>query len=82
MNGTSAVAVWISADGALPAGKRRRYAVEFEPAHTPGYFGLAGMEIELSEKLGREVDLRTPRELSKHFRDKVVAGAAVLYERP
>ena len=56
--------------------------VEFEPGQSPGYFGLAGMEIELSEKLGREVDLRTPRELSKHFRDKVVAGAAVLYERP
>jgi uncharacterized protein len=55
--------------------------VEFEPGHTPGYFGLAGMEIELSEKLGRKVDLRTPRELSKYFRDKVVAGASVQYER-
>lgn len=55
--------------------------VEFEPDGSPGYFGLAGMEIELSEKLGRKVDLRTPRELSKHFRDKVVAGAAVQYER-
>jgi uncharacterized protein len=56
--------------------------VEFEPGHTPGYFGLAGMEIELSEKLERKVDLRTPRELSKHFRDEVMAGAAVQYERP
>jgi len=55
--------------------------VEFEPGQTPGYFGLVGMEIELSEKLGRKVDLRTPRELSRHFRDKVVAGAAVQYER-
>jgi uncharacterized protein len=55
--------------------------VEFEPGHTPGYFGLAGMEIELSERLGRKVDLRTPRELSKHFRDKVVAGASIQYER-
>jgi uncharacterized protein len=56
--------------------------VEFEPGRTPGYFGLAGMEIELSEKLGRKVDLRTRRELSRHFRDKVLAGAAVQYERP
>jgi predicted nucleotidyltransferase len=56
--------------------------VEFETGEAPGYFGLAGMEIELSEKLGRKVDLRTPRELSKHFRAKVVAGAAVQYERP
>jgi len=55
--------------------------VEFEPGHTPGYFGLAGMEIELSEKLGRKVDLRTARELSKHFRDEVLASAAVQYER-
>ena len=55
--------------------------VEFEPGHTPGYFGLAGMEIELSEKLGRKVDLRTARELSKHFRDRVIAEAAVQYER-
>jgi uncharacterized protein len=55
--------------------------VEFEPGRTPGYFGLAGMEIELSEKLGRKVDLRTPRELSRQFRDEVLAAAAVQYER-
>lgn len=55
--------------------------VEFEPGRAPGYFGLTGMEIELSEKLGRKVDLRTPRELSRHFRDEVLAGAVVQYER-
>ena len=55
--------------------------VEFEPGRVPGLFGLAGMEIELSERLGRKVDLRTPEELSRYFRDKVVAGAAVQYER-
>lgn len=54
--------------------------VEFEAGYVPG-FGLAGMEIELSEKLGRRVDLRTPRELSKYFRDEVMAGVAVQYER-
>jgi predicted nucleotidyltransferase len=50
--------------------------VEFEPGNGPGYFGLAGMEIELSEMLGRKVDLRTPRELSRYFREEVVAGAS------
>ncbi len=55
--------------------------VEFEPGRVPGYFDLAGMELELTEKLGRKVDLRTPEELSRYFRDKVVAAAAVQYER-
>ena len=37
------------------------FIVEFEPAATPGFFGLARMERELSEILGgRKVDLRTP----------------------
>lgn len=55
--------------------------VEFEPGRVPGLFDLAGMEIELSERLGRKVDLRTAGELSKYFRDTVVASAAVQYER-
>ena len=37
-------------------------------------------ELELTEKLGRKVDLRTPEELSRYFRAKVVAAAAVQYE--
>jgi len=53
--------------------------VEFEPGNGPGYFGLAGMEIELSEMLGRKVDLRTPKELSRYFRDEVIAGADVQF---
>jgi len=55
--------------------------VEFEPGHVPGYFGLVGMEMELSEKVGRKVDLRTAGELSRYFRDTVVSTAAVQYER-
>jgi len=34
--------------------------VEFEPGATVGYFELADMEAELSELLGRKVDIRTP----------------------
>jgi predicted nucleotidyltransferase len=55
--------------------------VEFELDHVPGYFGLTGMEIELSELLRRKVDLRTPGELSRYFRDAVLASATVQYER-
>ena len=55
--------------------------VELEPQHRIGLMEVAGMEIELSEMIGRKVDLRTPEDLSKYFRDKVVAGAEVQYER-
>ena len=55
--------------------------VEFEPDRVPGYFGLVGMEMELTETIGRKVDLRTPGELSRYFRDRVVSSAAVQYER-
>ena len=55
--------------------------VEFEPGQGPSMFGIAGMELELTEKLGRKVDLRTPEELSRYFRAKVVASAVPQYER-
>ena len=54
--------------------------VEFEPGATPGLIRLAGMEIELTEMLGRKVDLRTPAELSRYFRQEVVATAEVQYD--
>jgi hypothetical protein len=53
--------------------------VEFDPAHTPGLLGIASMEIELGEMLGRKVDLRTPKDLSRHFRDEVIRTAEVQY---
>ena len=53
--------------------------VEFEPGHTPGLIRLAGMEIELSKMTGRKVDLRTPAELSRYFRQKVLDLAEVQY---
>ena len=37
------------------------------------------MELELTALFGRQVDLRTPAELSRYFRDEVVAGAEVQY---
>jgi len=37
------------------------------------------MEIELTEILGRKVDLRTPEDLSRYFRQKVLDLALVQY---
>ncbi|MCC6444813.1 MAG: nucleotidyltransferase family protein [Armatimonadetes bacterium] len=53
--------------------------VEFESGVPIGLIRMAGMEIELSDILGRKVDLRTPQDLSRHFRDKVVLLAEVHY---
>src|SRR6266852_1106567 len=53
--------------------------VEFEEGARVGYIAMAGMEIELGERLGRKVDLRTPAELSRYFRDQVVESAEVQY---
>lgn len=54
--------------------------VEFEPDHTPGLFSVIRMEMELSETLGRKVDLRTPDDLSQYFRDEVMANAELQYQ--
>jgi len=54
--------------------------VEFQPGHVPGFFGLVDMEYELSGLFGgRKVDLRTPQDLSRYFRDEVLAQAEVQY---
>ena len=52
--------------------------VEFEPEQTPG-FNFIGIQDNLSEILGRPVDLHTPLSLSKYFRDEVLREAEVLY---
>lgn len=53
--------------------------VEFEPGYVPGLLGMARPERELSALLRRRVDLRTPEDLSRHFRQRVLAEAEVLY---
>ena len=55
--------------------------VEFEPGHVPGLRYFA-MERELSEIIGRRVDLNTPGSLSKYFRDRVLAEAEQQYVAP
>ncbi|MBI2504895.1 MAG: nucleotidyltransferase [Candidatus Latescibacteria bacterium] len=46
------------------------------------FFHLFDMEEELSSLFeGRKVDLRTPQDLSRYFRDEVLAGAEIQYAR-
>lgn len=55
--------------------------VEFEEGHVPGFFGLARLERELSALFGgRKVDVRTPADLGRHLREKVLTSACVQYE--
>lgn len=54
--------------------------VEFLPGATPGLLLLAQLELELGALIGgREVQLRTYEDLSRHFRDRVRAAAVPLY---
>jgi len=54
--------------------------VEFEPGHAPGFFKVYDMEQELSALFsGRKVDLRTPFDLSRYFRDEVLSTCEVQY---
>lgn len=55
--------------------------VEFEPGHVPG-LAFFEMELELSEILGRKVDLNTSECLSRYSRDEVLAEAQVQYVAP
>ena len=54
--------------------------VEFLPDAHPTLFDLAQIEMDLSRALGgRKVDVRTPEDLSRYFRDEVVRTAEVQY---
>jgi uncharacterized protein len=52
--------------------------VEFQPGVRTGLHFFA-IQDELSEILGRSVDLNTPECLSNYFREKVLAEAEVQY---
>ncbi len=53
--------------------------VEYDPAHIPNLLQVVAQEQELSELLGRRIDLRTAEDLSRFFRDEVVRSALVQY---
>jgi predicted nucleotidyltransferase len=54
--------------------------VEFAPDARVGLIRLAALEIELSEILGRKVELNTPGFLSRHYRERILAEAEVQYD--
>ena len=54
--------------------------VEFELGKTPG-LAIITMEDELSNIINRQIDLRTAGDLSRYFREQVLAEALVIYEQ-
>lgn len=52
--------------------------VEFEPGRVPG-LAFFSIQRELSQLLGRQVDLNTPEDLSPYFRDQVLQEAETFY---
>lgn len=55
--------------------------IEFEPGRTPG-FTFIDIQDQLSVLLGRPVDLNTPQDLSRYFRDRVLLEAEIIYGQP
>jgi predicted nucleotidyltransferase len=55
--------------------------VEFEPGRRIGLLRMAHIENELSALLNRKVDLRTPEDLSRYFRQEVLDSAETHYAK-
>jgi len=53
--------------------------VEFDAGRRVSLFDIGGMTADLRDMLGRQVDLRTPEDLSVYFRDEVIRQARPLY---
>jgi len=53
--------------------------LEFPPGQTPSLMELGGMQVELSEMLGCEVDLKTLGFISPRIRRIVLSEAQVQY---
>ena len=53
--------------------------VEFDPRHVPGLFSFVGMRDALSKQFRREIDLRTPEDISHLFRNEVIQHSYPIY---
>jgi hypothetical protein len=53
--------------------------VDYLPNTRPSLFDLIGMTNELSDLLGRRVDLGVKRALKPRYRDRILAEAHVIY---
>jgi uncharacterized protein len=56
--------------------------VEYLPDSSITLFDMAQQEHDLTQIIGRKVDLRTANELSRDFRQQVIDIAVLIYERP
>lgn len=54
--------------------------VGFFPGQPLGLIRLGSIEAELSDLIGRRVDLNLPELLSPYFRDEVLAEAETVYD--
>jgi uncharacterized protein len=55
--------------------------IEFDPSATIGLFEFIEIQEQLSEALGKKVDLLTPQALSRYFRDDVLREAQPVYAK-
>ncbi|MCB1119223.1 MAG: nucleotidyltransferase domain-containing protein [Chlamydiia bacterium] len=55
------------------------FLVQFERDHKPSLFGIVRMEEELKVLFQRDIDLKTPFEISKFFREEVIKEAYPIY---
>jgi len=55
--------------------------VEFDPDARIGFIGMAGLMIDLSEIIGRKVDLVPKNGLKRRIRKPVLESAQVIYAR-
>jgi predicted nucleotidyltransferase len=54
--------------------------VKFERNHIPSLFDMVDLESELTTLIGRQVDLKTPNDLSPYFRDEVLSTAKIIID--
>ena len=55
--------------------------IDFDDKASIGFFALVDIQDAFKKELGKEVDVVTPRALSKYFRDEVLQEAQLLYEQ-
>lgn len=53
--------------------------IKFKKNHIPNFFDLIDIESELSSIIGRQVDLKTPNDLSPYFRSEVISNSKFIY---
>ena len=55
--------------------------VEYVPDARVGLFEMGGHLVDLTEIIGRKVDLVTPKGLCKYIRDEVLETARIIYAK-